>query len=585
LQYSTKNPFFKKQDRSICYNLIAMRKLLFLLFTFFLLFSLLTYVNFVNAQSTDCSGDPKSWDLLKITSCLDELNKAKEQSEKATKPLEDQLAAIQNRVKFIENDLVVKEKSIRDGYKNLERQEKILAITVRDYYIKSYYNSPLLIFLTSNSASELTQMLGYQKATADRDKTIILNIAIMINGLEERKQKLEVEQREIVIVKEKLDKVVGEAKTYQANLSNQISKLSARQQEILSQRLAALNIPRSAGTSLRGCLDDRDVDPGFSPRIAFFTYGAPHRNGLNQYGAWGRAKDGQNEEQILSEYYPGKSLKKDYNQGVQISTTTGWSGTIEDYVKRIYEVPDSWTDNNLAVLKAQAVAARTYALNVTDNGSKQICTTESCQVFKPDPKGGNWEQAVNATAGWVLMDGDRPAFTQYASTHGGYIQNLGKFDGRNGNPANFSELNERAYDKESPWFYCDWGARASYNKTAWLKPTEVADIANAAKLAEITSQDSNITKHLLQLDKSNPDENWDEGRVKQELRSRNVNPLNSVSSVNVSADFSSGKTTTITINGDGDTMSFSGDFFKSYFNLRAPANIQIVGPLYNIEQR
>jgi SpoIID/LytB domain protein len=533
-----------------------------------------------NAESADCN-NVESLDLDKISSCLDELNKARSESEKATKPLEDQVNAIQSRVKFIENDLVVKEKNIEEGYKKLEKQQEILSRTIKDYYIKSYYNSPFLILLTSNSASELTQVLGYQRATADRDKTIILNIAISITDLEERKKILESEKKEIVLVKEKLDKVVGEAKTYQASLSNQISKLSARQQAILSQRLAALNIPRSAGTSARGCSDDREVDPGFSPRIAFFTYGAPHRNGLNQYGAKGRADDGQNAEQILSEYYPGMSLKKDYDQSIQVSVDGYGNFSIEDYTKRIYEVPADWP---METLKAQAVAARTYALNSMQRNG-HICTTESCQVFQPNEKGGRWNEAVDATKGWVLMDGGNPGFTQYASTHGGYIQNLGKFDGKNGNPGNFSELNDRAYDKASPWFYCDWGSRASYNKTAWLKPSEVADIANVAKLAEKTSQDSNITKHLLQLDKSNPDENWDEGRVKQELRNKGINPLSSVSGINISADFNSGKTVTITINGDGDSMSFSGDFFKSYFNLRAPANIQIVGPLYNVEQK
>ena len=61
-----------------------------------------------------------------------------------------------------------------------------------------------------------------------------------------------------------------------------IAELSAKQQAILSQRLASLNIPRSAGTSLSGCVDDRDKDPGFSGAFAFFTYCVPNITGLNQ---------------------------------------------------------------------------------------------------------------------------------------------------------------------------------------------------------------------------------------------------------------------------------------------------------------
>ncbi|MBI2033022.1 MAG: hypothetical protein HYT10_00960 [Candidatus Levybacteria bacterium] len=535
---------------------------------------------------------PSSADELdELNKQINELTTALNNSKAATAPLESQLksmqaqlAAIKGQINAIEADIVVKRKTIDAGYENLAKQEKILAETVRDYYIKSYYNSPLLIFLSSTSASEITQTLAYQKAATDQDKLILTNIALTIQTLEIKKRELEQEQDRLSVAKAnldeqsaKLDKIVGEAKTYQATLSSQIAQLSAKQQQLVAQKLASLNIPRSAGTSARGCSDDRGVDPGFSPRLAFFTYGAPHRNGLNQYGAWGRAKKGQNAEQILQAYYPNMSLKTDYNQDIQISTTTGWSGSIENYVKRIYEVPDSWTDNDLAVLKAQAVAARTYALNVTANGAKQICTSESCQVFKDQEKGGNWNAAVEATKGWVLMDGGNPGFTQYASTHGGYILNLGKFDGDGGNPTSFAELNERAFDKESPWFYCDWGARSQYGNTAWLKSEEVADIANVILLAR---KDGSLGKHLYQPDKPNPEgtDTWDAARVRQELGST---ALTSVSDISVTADFNSGKTTNVVING----QSFPADEFKNWFNLRAPANLQIVGPLYNVEKK
>ncbi|OGH12306.1 MAG: hypothetical protein A2857_00260 [Candidatus Levybacteria bacterium RIFCSPHIGHO2_01_FULL_36_15] len=537
-------------------------------------------------------------ELDDITKQINDLQRSLNMSIQATAPLESQIkdmkkqiSDVEDRVSFIEEDIATKRKNIDQSYKNLAKQQDILNKTVRDYYIKTYSFSPLSIFASAQNASIITRLLVYQKRGAERDKAIITNIAVTITSLEQRKKKLEDEEQRLSVIKAKLavekqdlQKVVDGAKKYQASLSSEIAQLSAKQQEIIAKRLGSLNIPRSAGTSTRGCIDDRNIDPGFSPRIAFFTYGAPHRNGLNQYGAWGRAKSGQNEEQILQTYYPSMTLKRDYDQGVQISTTTGWSGSIEEYVKRIYEVPDSWTDNNLAVLKAQAVAARTYALNVTGNGSKQICTSEQCQVFKPEPKGGNWEQAVNATTGWVLMDGGNPGYTQYASTHGGYVRNLGKFDGSGGNPGSFSELNERAYDKESPWFYCDWGSRASYNNTAWLKSEEVADMVNVILLARA---DSSTKDHFYQTDKPHPygGEVWNEDRVKSELRSRSITPFNNVTDISVNADFGSGKTTSINISGDGGTQSFDGSEFEDWFNLRAPANIQIVGPLFNTEKK
>jgi hypothetical protein len=140
-------------------------------------------------------------------------------------------------------------------------------------------------------------------------------------------------------------------------------------------------------------------------------------------------------------------------------------------------------------------------------------------------------------------------------------------------------LQSNAYDKASPWFYCDWGGRSDYGGTAWLKPEEVADIANVLMLV---GRDGGTKEHLYQPDKPNPagTETWDAARVRQELSSRGGSPLTSVSNVSVGADFGSGRTNSVNINGN----SFSGSDFKTYFNLRAPGNLQIVGPLFNIEK-
>ncbi len=542
-------------------------------------------------------------ELEDIAQKITEIQKLLEESKKASKPLEDNLQKVESDIRGIESSIYGIEQGIADKEKEIKVEEKeldsrraVLDVRVRQYYkhSRSYVGNSIGVFLGNNLPNALRKFFIQQKSIqTDRDG--ILKVAFLIVNLQEKKLALEDEKTKLTALKASLSKEkafflaeVAKVKDYQGGLQKEIATLTALQQQIIAQRLASLNIPRSAGTSARGCSDDRGVDPGFSPRFAFFTYGAPHRNGLNQYGALGRAKAGQNEEQILSEYYPNMSLKKDYDQNIQITTTTDWSGTIEDYVKRIYEVPDSWTDNNSAVLKAQAVAARTYALNkkirAERNGQDpRICTSESCQVFKPDPKGGNWEQAVNATAGWVMMDGSDPGFTEYASTHGGYILNIGKFDGSGGNPGSFAELNERAYDKESPWFYCDWGARSEYSNTAWLKADEVADIVNTLMLLK---SDSSTTNNLYQIDQPNPsgNETWSSDKVKSELKNRGGSQFNSISSISISADFGSGQSTTVNVSGDAGSQSFSAPEFKDRFNLRAPANIQIVGPLYNVER-
>ncbi len=551
-----------------------------------------------NGMSSSCS------DLL--NQCESSINQALQDSQRATAPLQSKLDAINSQITGIKNtiagievNLAGKKKDIDSGYADLAKQQGILNATIRDYYIKSYYNSPLLLLLSANSASQFTQVLGYQKANADRDKAIITNIAVTIQDLQNKKKDLESQEANLTSLKTgldqqsaELDKIVSGARAYQTTLSNQLASLNSIQQSILSARLSGLNIPLYASAT-GGCSSDIGKSPGFSGGFGFFTYGVPNRVGLNQYGAWGRAKAGQDANTILHAYYNFDDIE---TRDAQIHVTgngVDWTGSLDDYVRRIYEVPDSWTDNDLAALKAQAIAARSYALAYTNNGQGTICPTDQCQVFKTDPKGGNWDQAVSATAGQVMIQGGSPVKAWFSSTHGGYIHSSGDVgwastsftknaQDTSGNVGSFSDLNSNAYDKGSPWFYCDWGSRSSNNNTAWLQSSEVADIVNVLMLAQ---KDSGTVNHLYQTDKPNPagTDTWDASRVRQELQSRGGTPYNNISSVSVSVDFGSGKVTNVSVSGDAGNNSFSGSDFKNYFNLRAPANIQIVGPLYNVE--
>jgi SpoIID/LytB domain protein len=97
----------------------------------------------------------------------------------------------------------------------------------------------------------------------------------------------------------------------------------------------------------------------------------------------------------------------------------------EDYIKGIAEVPRDWP---MEALKAQVVAARTYALNRLQNadtgGDYDLCATTSCQVYvgmtvETGPWGQRWIRAVDQTAGQVLMYRGAPAITYYSSTSPG----------------------------------------------------------------------------------------------------------------------------------------------------------------------
>ncbi|MFZ2025531.1 MAG: SpoIID/LytB domain-containing protein [Microgenomates group bacterium] len=543
--------------------------------------------------------------MAKCQEAWDQMEVAKKPHVDALRKMEADIAAFLNRIKTIEVEMVIKSKAIAEGEKELGALLIVANRRIRSFYIRSSNINLLASLLTSSDIGATLRNYGYQQAITNEDKRVITQTAVMVKDLEDKKKKLEGERATLAAMKEDVDKravsvrkLVADANAYEAQLSSTIASLSAKQQAFLGAKLAGLGIPLYA-MSGGGCSSDltNGKDPGFSGGFGFFTFGVPNRVGLNQYGAWGRAKQNQDYDTILKAYYSFDSIeRRDATINVQ-----GYQGySLDDYVKRVYEVPASWTDHESAALKAQAIAIRSYALAYTNNGQGSICTTQQCQVFKPEPKTDNnnaWINAVDATAGLVMIQGGNPIKAFFSSTHGGYVFNTGDLSGwtqtpytkrvvdtTSGSVSSFSDLKNTAYDKDSPWFYCDWGGRSSAGGTAWLRPEEVADIINVMLLAKA---DGGTQSHLVQTDKTNPDgtDTWDAGRVRSELSSRGVTPYNSVSNISVSADFGIGRVTSVNVSGDGKSNSFAGDEFKTYFNLRAPANIQIVGPLFNVERK
>lgn len=533
---------------------------------------------------------------------IDSLNKARQLSVNATKPLEGQLNSLRRQLAQIQENIDNLSAGIKQKQADLDIREDKLALQqallnerVKAYYIRSYLTDPLLVIFSSMGAGDLFRELSYRQTVTREDKQIIISVTTEVIDLLTQKAKLEKDKTKLAGFQLQVDKnaaflggEISKAKAFQADLSKQIAQLSQRQQQIIAQRQASLNLPTSLGAGPLFCTDDRKIDPGFRPAFAFFTFGIPHRVGMNQYGALGRAQAGQNNEDILRAYFADFSFEQRGN--INISVSGYGSMPLETYLLGIYEMPDNWP---MEALKAQAISARSYALSYTGSGSKEICTTQACQVYKGGNKGGNWEQAVKLTEGKTMISGGSPVSAWYSSTDGGYTYTASDigWGGRsftkrvrdtNGDISNFSDLSSKAYDKDSPCFYAAQGFRSQYAKSAWLKSEEIADIANVVML---TKRDSGVSSHIYQTDKPNPEgtDTWNEDKVKQELKRAGGNPFNSVSSVSVSADFGSGMVTQVTVSGDPGSETFNATEFRNFFNLRAPANIQIVGPLFNIE--
>jgi peptidoglycan hydrolase-like amidase len=335
-----------------------------------------------------------------------------------------------------------------------------------------------------------------------------------------------------------------------------------------------------------------DYNPGFSPAFAAFSFGAPHFKGLSQYGAFGRAKAGQGAEDILRAYYGGGiEIKKDYSTSINITVSGYGTVDIETYVKRIYEMPNSWGDSGgLEALKAQAVAARSYALAYTNNGASSICATESCQVYKPSNKGGKWEEAVNATKGWVLVTGGKPFSAWYASTSGGYQESYsasgystpGFWDAVGGR----SGWTSQAYEKlaGSPWFYKGWYKSREGDSCGrshpWLTSEEMADILNAWVVLVKNGQSDNRVTPIGSCWGGTP-------YSLSELRDKANSLGGAYSSVSgASVVYSDGGyTNSVSFSTDKGSVSISGAEFKKAFNLRAPGRIALKSGLFNVEKK
>lgn len=550
------------------------------LLLFFLFLTIFGFFSFRTVFADDLSDQ-----ISAIQKQITDLENAITPLKKESTGLQSKITSAKSQITKVEAQVTTLAKNLVDTEADLEVQKILLSERVKRYYKNTKKFNNFMVFFSTNSGSSLFQEYAWYQSIISRDKDSITNYGNQIKTLTDNKTKLEAE-------KVKLAKIKADLETRFSFLATEIKKaetykaeLSAKQKELEAKKLASLNLPTSVGSGGNMmCTDDRKTDPGFGTGFAFFTFGIPHHVGLNQYGAYGRAKAGQNYKDIINAYFNNVTFEKKPN--VTLNVKGFGSMPLETYLLGIYEVPESWP---IEALKAQVIAARSYALSYTNNGTKEICTTQACQVYKGGNKGGQWEQAVKATEGEVITQGGQVVTAWFASTAGGYTYTSSDVGWKStgwtkntrdttGDVNSFEDLQNKAYDKDSPCFYAAQGYRKEYNKSAWLKPSEVADIVNSILLSQ---KDPSVNNNLLPPDQGG----WSIDKIKEELKNRGGTPYNSINSVSVSWDKGSGRTTQINLSGDAGSINFDASTWKSYFNSRAPANISIVGPLYNVEKR
>jgi hypothetical protein len=138
----------------------------------------------------------------------------------------------------------------------------------------------------------------------------------------------------------------------------------------------------------------------------------------------------------------------------------------------------------------------------------------------------------------------------------------------------------------SSWYYKGWyktRSNAAYGRShPWLNNEEFSDIVNAV----LYYSRANDYSHLSQIQNciGSCDSNaWSKDELRRQVSDKG-GPISNINSISV--DYSTGGyTQNIKISTDKGDFTFSGDTFKTIFNLRAPGAIVLKSGLFNIEKK
>lgn len=534
-------------------------------------------------------------ELEKLKATLDSSKKATATNEQQMSQLQVQLEGIKSRVNVLEGEIGKKEEEVEVGEKKLAGQKTVLDQRVISYYKNMGKSSDSFVqVLVSENLSKSLHEFFYQKSILDDDRRRIVAVVMYIKDLEDKKTKLVSERERLVPIKAEVDRQatflageVAKSKKYEGEVAGKIAELSAKQQEILNAKSGGFTFNMGDGeladeylASIKGF---REQAP--SGYFAIFSFGGyTHRKGMSQYGARGRAQSGQDFKTILRAYYGKEPESENTDGGINVSGY-GEMNFETTYLYGIAEMPSSWHPE---ALKAQAVAARTYAFRYKRDG-KEICTNEGCQVFnkgKSDNPPESWKKAVDETKGQILRD----VVTSYASTHGGFAEPVGWDTTDGGGGGNFVD---KSYDKigGSPWLYKAWWREHYANNgdtcglsNPWLSPQDMADIVNAAYMMKngSSSDTGRVTPTTTSCWGGNP-------YSVEELRNVSAGSGGGIGSVSgVSVSQGNGNTNEVIFQTDKGEKRLSAADFKKGVSLRAPGYIRIPQAgfaFFNIERK
>lgn len=567
------------------------------LFLFLVLFLSLYFTRPIFADNLD-------QEIEKLSSQIAALEKAIAPLKKETQGLVAKIALAKKQVAQIEKTIVVLNQNLDFKSQQLDSQKQLFnARTVR-LYKNSKLISPLQFFLASAQVNSSIRQYAWFQNILNHDQKLIFEYVSEINKLNTSKSELQSQKSKLLTLKNSLESRFGFLQTEITKAETYKQELSKKQQQLIAQKEAMFSTSVGDDSSLSGDPASRlDYNPGFSPAYAVFSFGAPHRKGMSQFGAYGRAKSGQNYQTILKAYYGDVRIETKAMPD-SIKTTQGTLPFEGRYLLGIAEMPINWADSGgYEALKAQAIAARTYALNYlkwrldNPNIDGTICVTEACQVYKSSraDNPGAWKKAVEETQGMVLVSNrtNNIFSTFYASTSGGATLSYSSQDHTtlqlwDTGCSAFSCWPQDSYEKKagSPWYYKGWyktrSGISAGRSHPWLTQEEFSDIVNANLYFAKTHDQSHLsqTQNCLGSCDSNA---WSPQELTRQLNDKGGG-VTTISSISVNYS-TSGYTQTIHLSTNLGNLSFSGEDFKQIFSLRAPGALHIKSLLFNLEKK
>lgn len=560
--------------------------------------------------------DKKNQEVKEKESDLDRIKREIENIKNSTESLDSKLLLIEKELNNVTNYVNSYRTSLSKKEKELKQKEAVVNLGKKQLSEISYllYKTSRLGFLDyfflNDKSSEAFKDIFYKQYMLSKYIQAFKDKRQEYAQINSQRIKLDSEKKELEGQLKELDKlkenIVAQKNEYQGLIVSKSSQSSALKKQIglLKEDISDLQVAILVAKSGSASINAGDVPASGSGSLSafqssansgdfgVFSFGAfTHRNGMSQWAVRARADAGQTYEQILKAYYPGKVLRtgtvvigsKTKNIMTTIKTTTGETLDFEnEYLMRLGEMPESW---DLDALKAQAIAARTYAVNYTQNGANPICITQSCQVILPNKKTGAWKTAVNQTKGIILTSGSGVPFSaQYAAVHGGWVNGIGwDTEDKKGPP---NAWVTKAWDNKSgvSWFYQAWnvftpgmGACPAHSKP-WLTTSEMVDLLNTYLVLKNDGVVGSVNSAKIlpeTLGTCKISGLSGSPYTKAQMAALLSSPVTSISNPTVVTQGSNGMTSSIVFKTNRGNISVSGEDFKQVFNMRAPGYLSI----------